>query len=684
MAYSTDKIRNVLLAGHSGNGKTSFAEALAYVTGGADRLGNVADGNTISDFDPEEIKRKASLNTSIVPVDHEGFHFNFFDAPGLFDFELGIYEGMMAAETVLICVSARSGVDVGAIKASQLAVKQKKSRMFYISKLNVENADFDKTYEALRDQFGAGVCPVVVPVYENGKVAAIADLIDAKAYSYKGGKPTEVPFPEDAVSHYFDNLREAVAGIDDDLMDKYFSDEPFTEKEMADGLRKGVPIGEIIPVICGDSVDLTGIGVCLSIIAKSAPAPSEEPCLDTEGKEIVCDANGPLVVRVFKTVADPFVGKLSYVKVISGTLKSGSTLVNSGSGESERMGKLVSVKGKKQTDVDAIVAGDVGAITKLAGAKTGDTYTDGSSKVIIPCIKFPQPTLSLAVLSKNKGDEGKIGSAIQKILDEDPTIKYVINGETGQQVISGLGDQHLEVTLSKIKSKFGVDIGTENPKIAYRETIRATAEAEGKHKKQSGGAGQFGVVQMRFEPLLDGTEYEFVNAVVGGAVPKEFIPAVEKGLKEAMQHGVLAGYPMTGLKATLYDGKYHPVDSKEVAFKSAARLSYKAACAKAKPCLLEPVDNVKIYVPEANTGDVMGNISSRRGRVLGMNPAEDGLQLIEAEVPEAELQDYTPYLRSVTQGRGYYSAEFVRYDPVPGNLEAKIIEEAKFVDEDDD
>ncbi len=684
MAYSPDKIRNVMLAGHSGSGKTSLTEALMYITKSSDRLGTVADGNTVSDFDPEEIRRKASISTALAPFEYKETHVNLVDAPGLFDFELGNYEAVKACESVLITVSSRSGVAVGTQKAYKLAKRNNRAKMFFISKMAAEHADFFKVFDELKAQFGNSVCPVMMPVMQEGKPTVYVDLLQKKAYTYNNGVESEVPMPEqhERMEELMTAINEAVAETSDELMDKFFNDEPFTDEEIVKAVRSGVKSGVIAPVVCGDTSTLEGMIIVLEAIRKMLPSPadvSETPVKDKDGNDAVVtySPNGPLVAYVFKTVADPFVGKLSYVKVVSGTLTSDGPLVNARTGEQEKPGKLMFLKGKKQIDTKEIVAGDMGAVTKLVGVKTGDTLCRPDAVYELERIEFPKPSMRMAIKTKNKGDESKVAPAIAKLMDEDPTLQYVVDSETGQQVLSGLGEQHLDVAISKLKSKFGLDLELTPPRVAYRETIRAKAEAEGKHKKQSGGAGQYGVVQMRFEPLTDGTEFEFVNAVVGGAVPKEFIPAVEKGLREAMKHGVLAGYPMTGVRATLYDGKYHPVDSKEVAFKSAARLAYKAACAQAKPAILEPIGTLRAMVPDSNTGDLMGEINKRRGRVLGMNPSEEeGMQVVEAEVPMSEMHDFTTYMRSSTQGRGTYELEFARYEPLPSNLEAKVIEEA--------
>ena len=681
MGFAPEKIRNILLAGHSSSGKTSLAEALLFLTKSSDRFGSVAAGTSVMDFEDEEIRRKASVSLAVAPLETNGYKVNLLDAPGLFDFELGQYEGIMAAETVAVVVSSRGGLGVGAEKAFKLAKKNHRAIMFFMTSTSVENADFKKTFEEMREKFGTAVCPVMYPIIEEGKQTVFVDLLASKAYTYNNGKATEVAIPnDDFIEVLMNDINEAVAAVDDELMEKFFMEEPFTHEELIGGIKKGIKDGTFYPVMAADSLTLEGIELALRNMTDLMPAPTEMNLYDVTDAngasvELKADPNAPLAAYVFKTVADPFVGKLSFVKVLSGNLSSASSIVVANSGESERPGKILTIRGKKQIDTKDISAGDIGAVTKLSSTHTGDTLCEAGNLYTVKAIAFPEPTMSMSMYAANKGDEGKISSAIQKLLEEDRTVSYRVNSETSQQIISGLGEQHLEVVVAKLKQKFGVEVGLQAPRIAYRETIRGTAEAEGKHKKQSGGAGQFGVVQMRFEPL-PGEDFEFVNAVVGGTVPKEFIPAVEKGIREAMLHGVLAGYPMIGFRATLYDGKYHPVDSKEVAFKSAARLSYKAACAKAKPTLLEPIDTLNAYIPGDCTGDLMSEITKRRGRVLGMTPDEDGLTRIEAEVPEAEMLDFTAYMRSATQGRGYFKTEFLRYDPLPGHLEAKVIAEA--------
>ena len=684
MNYANKDIRNILVAGHAGCGKTTLIEAMLFSTDPEmQRVGTVQDGNTVCDFDPEEQKRHASLSAAIAPVEYDGVKLNFIDAPGLFDFELGMYEGVHAAESVLITVSARSGVTVGAEKAFHLAEKNGKSKIVFVNKTDLENANYYKILEDLKTRFGPSICPCVVPVRQDDGTILYVNLFSQKAFKYESGRQVQVELPQ--MGHRLEGLvaamSEAVAETDDELMEKFFSGEPFTTEEIVNGLAKGCRAGTITPVFCGSAVNQQGLDMLLYNLKVLLPSPADVPAVlaeDAAGEpvEVTCDPAGPLAAYVFKTVADPFVGKLSYVKVASGTLKSDSALVNARTGEAERMGKLLYVKGKKQTDTSSIGAGDIGAVTKLPAAQTGDTLCEAGRVVRLPAPAFPTPTLSMAIRVAKKGDEGKIGSALARLMEEDPTLTYRMDTETGQQIISGLGEQHLDVVVAKLKAKFGVDVDLTVPRVAYRESVRKKCKAQGRHKKQTGGHGQFGDVWIEFEPC-DSEELVFEEKVFGGSVPKNYFPAVEKGLRQAAEHGVLAGYPVVGLKATLLDGSYHPVDSSEMAFIMAAKLAYKAALPEAGPMILEPVGTLKAHVPADNTGDVMGDVTKRRGRVLGMNPDEDGLQIVEAEVPMAEMQDFTTFMRQLTQGRGHFTLEFARYEPLPSNLEGKVIEEAK-------
>ncbi len=682
MGYANDQIRNVLIAGHASSGKTSLAEAMLFLTGATDRHGRVEDGNTVCDFDADEAKRKASLSLAIAPVEYDNVKINLLDSPGLFDFAAGQTEGIDAAESVIICVSGRSGLSVGAQKAYKNAVKKQKSHMIYVSKLDSENSDFYKVFEELKSEFGPSICPVIVPIDQAGGRVYV-NLITQKAYSYAAGKPREVPLPSygHRENGLLEAMREAVAETDDALMEKFFEGEQFTQQELTDGVRMGVKTGNITPVFCGVATTLSATDQVLWGIQKLLPSAARGAGCVAKDKqdnevEIACDANGELCAYVFKTVADPFIGKLSYVKVIAGKLTQDSSIVNATSGELERFGKLVFIKGKKQIDTNEIQAGDIGAITKMTSAKTGDTLCAPSRVVKLPKPEFTVPTLSMAIHLKQKGDESKISGALQRLIEEDPTLSYVVNSETIEQILSGLGEQHLDAVCTKLKSKFGIEITLTKPRIAYRESIRKKCKAQGRHKKQTGGHGQFGDVWIEFEPTNEG-EFVFAEKVFGGSVPKNFFPAVEKGLQEAVRHGVLAGYPVVGLKATLLDGSYHPVDSSEMAFKLAAKVSYKAALPEAGPVLLEPVGILKANVPSDATGDIMGEVTKRRGHVMGMQPNEDGGQIIEAEVPQSEMHDFTTFLRQLTQGRGSYTFEFSRYDQLPQNLEGKVIEDAK-------
>ena len=683
MSYAKTNIRNILVAGHGGCGKTTLVEALLYMTGALERMGRVEDGNTVCDFDPEEAKRHASLSSAVAPVEYNNYKFNLIDVPGLFDFESGLYEGIAAAENVLITVSARSGVAVGAEKAFKLAEKYGKSRMVFVSKMDLENADFYKILEDLKVKFGSSVCPCVVPARLDDGTVVYVNLFSQKAFKYEGGKQVQVELPD--MGHRFDGLveamSEAIAETSDELMEKFFGGEAFTTEEIVEGMRIGVKEGIITPVFCGSALNMQALDMLLYNMQQLLPSPHYDNALvgtDKDGNpvEVACELEEPACAYVFKTVADPFVGKMSYVKVLSGKLTGAASLVNATTGEAERMGKLVTVRGKKQTDVSELNAGDIGVITKLANAKTGDTLCDPARVVAMPAVVFPKPTYSMALTVAKKGDEGKIGTSLARLIEEDPTVSFRVDSETTQQILSGLGEQHLDVVCARLKAKFGVEVTLEQPRVAYRESVRKKCKAQGRHKKQTGGHGQFGDVWIEFEPC-DSEELIFEENVFGGSVPKNYFPAVEKGLRQAAAHGVLAGYPVVGLKATLLDGSYHPVDSSEMAFIMAAKLAYKAALPEASPVLLEPVGSLKAHVPADNTGDIMGDVTKRRGRVLGMSPDEDGMQVVEAEVPVAEMQDFTTFMRQLTQGRGHFEFEFVRYETLPSNLEGKVIEEAK-------
>lgn len=682
-AYNAENIRNIVLAGHGGRGKTSLAEAMLYLSGSADRLGRIADGTTVLDSDPEEKKRKASVSTAVAYTQWKDTKINIIDTPGLFDFAGGMSEGMRAAECALIVTAAGCKYDVGAEKAFKAAEKRNIARMIVITKTDAENTNFYKTISLLREVHGNKICPVVVPYYDaSGEtVEAYVNLITKKAYKYENGKAVEVPTHADEfVDEMNTVLCEAVASTDDELMEKFFEGEEFTPEETIKGLKAGVADGSLYPVFGCSGYNLDAVDILLDGICSIAPAASvlTETAEDENGElvEVKCDSEAPLAAICFKTIADPFVGKMSFFKVVSGVLKSDSQVVNMRTGESERMGKIVFVKGAKQEDAQSVPAGDIGIVTKLAGVKTGDTLCAPSRKLTLEKVEFPEPCLSMAVKVRKKGEEDKVAAGLARLMEEDPTISFVINKETREQVLSGLGEQHLDVIVSKLKSKFGVEVDLKVPKVAYRETIRKKVEVQGRHKKQSGGHGQFGDVFIRFEPC-DSEDMIFAEEVFGGSVPKNFFPAVEKGLRDSMAKGVLAGFPMVGVKATLYDGSYHPVDSSEMAFKTAAAIAYKNGIPDANPALLEPIGSLRAYMPDEKMGDMMSDITKRRGRVLGMGPAEDKMSEIIAEVPMAEMGDFATVLRSVTHGRGYFKFTFERYEEAPTSVALKVIEETK-------
>ncbi len=678
--YAPDQIRNIALAGHASKGKTTLLEAMLHLAGATERAGKVADGNTVTDFDAEEKKRHISMASAVASIEYKSKKLNFIDTPGLFDFEQGAFEGLRAAETAVIVVSARSGLAVGAEKAFKNAGSRRMARVLVTTKMDDDRADFYKSFNGIVAKFGTAACPVVVPIISGGKVAAYYNMIDGKAYAYADGKRTESDAqPDDAprfaaVQAVF---TEAVASADEELMEKYFEGEELTPEEKIRGLKAGVADGSIIPVFALSGLAETACDLLLDFLAEVCPAPKSEYAADADGEpiELTPDPNGPLAAVCFKTVADPFIGKLSYFKVISGKIIAATPAYNARTGKEERMGKLVSVFGAKQTDISELSAGDIGAVTKLGGFATGDTLCSAAQVVTLDGVHIPSATYAMAVEVAKKGEEEKVASGLSRLCEEDPSLHFGVNNETHQQILSGLGEQHLDVAMARLKSKFGVEATLVQPRVAYRETITMKVSAQGRHKKQSGGHGQFGDVFIEFEPY-DTEELVFAERVVGGAVPKNFFPAVEKGLRESMQKGVLAGYPMVGVKATLFDGSYHPVDSSEMSFKTAASLAYKEGIPKAMPVLLEPILTVTATVNDEAMGDVIGDINKRRGRVLGMTPSGDGSQEILAEVPESEMSTFSTAMRQMTQGRGSFTTAFARYDRCPEHIAQKIKAEA--------
>ena len=678
--YAPDQIRNIALAGHASKGKTTLLEAMLHLAGATERAGKVADGNTVTDFDAEEKKRHISMASAVASIEYKSKKLNFIDTPGLFDFEQGAFEGLRAAETAVIVVSARSGLAVGAEKAFKNAGSRRMARVLVTTKMDDDRADFYKSFNGIVAKFGTAACPVVVPIISGGKVAAYYNMIDGKAYAYADGKRTESDAqPDDAprfaaVQAVF---TEAVASADEELMEKYFEGEELTPEEKIRGLKAGVADGSIIPVFALSGLAETACDLLLDFLAEVCPAPKSEYAADADGEpiELTPDPNGPLAAVCFKTVADPFIGKLSYFKVISGKITVATPAYNARTGKEERMGKLVSVFGAKQTDISELSAGDIGAVTKLGGFATGDTLCSAAQVVTLDGVHIPSATYAMAVEVAKKGEEEKVASGLSRLCEEDPSLHFGVNNETHQQILSGLGEQHLDVAMARLKSKFGVEATLVQPRVAYRETITMKVSAQGRHKKQSGGHGQFGDVFIEFEPY-DTEELVFAERVVGGAVPKNFFPAVEKGLRESMQKGVLAGYPMVGVKATLFDGSYHPVDSSEMSFKTAASLAYKEGIPKAMPVLLEPILTVTATVNDEAMGDVICDINKRRGRVLGMTPSGDGSQEILAEVPESEMSTFSTAMRQMTQGRGSFTTAFARYDRCPEHIAQMIKAEA--------
>ena len=659
--FSADAIRNVVLAGHGGSGKTALAEAMLYKCGLTDRIGTIADGNTVCDFDAEEIKRKISINAAAANMVWKDRKINVIDAPGQFDFVGGMYEGVRAAESVIICVNGKDGVCAGTQKAYKLALKHNKACMLAVTCMEVENSDFYRVFTQMKTVFGASVCPIVVPYDKNGPVEAYINLLTMKAYKYDTkGVPTEVEMPasENRIAGLRAAMAEAVAETNEEFMDKFFNEEEFTQEELVKGIHDGVAKGTITPVVCCANDTLSGVDMLLDAVVNVLPSPNERKLEVIDDEPLEYDENKPFKGVIFKTVADPFVGKISYIKVVQGKLTAKSVPVDT-NGSEMRFGKLVTVCGKKQEEAAEIMAGDICAVTKLE-ANTGDTLCDPADTRALPTIEFPHACYFRAVTLAGGGDEGKLSTSIKRLLEEDKTLEYRHNHETHERSIGGLGDQHLDVVVAKLKSKFGISITLSEPKVAYREAIRKKVTIESKYKKQSGGHGQYGHVKIEFEPS-DTDDLIFEEQIFGGSVPKNFFPAIEKGLQEASEKGSIGGYPVVRVKATLLDGSYHPVDSSEMAFKTAASMAFKDCMAQALPYLLEPLDNFTIFVPDDKQGDIMSVISKRRGSVLGMNSVGGGMTELNVEAPEAEMQDFALVLRQITQGMGEFTSEFSRY-----------------------
>ena len=690
MSYTAQDIRNICLIGHGGDGKTALAESMLFFTKGTDRLGKSADGTTISDFDPEEIKRKYSISTSIIPVEYGKSKINLLDNPGYFDFAGEVMQSVRVVDAGVIVVSAKNGVGVGTEKSWKYLFERKLPKFVYVSKLDEEHADFYKTFEQLREKFGKTLAPITIPIMEGDKSVGIVDIIHKEAYLSGGGKTQKVDVPADLtdrVDEYYEFLCEAVAETSEENTEKFFEGEEFTLDEIIAGINQGVKDLSLVPVFCGSAMTGMGTESLIRGLVDFAPNPTEgyaQHAVNEKGEDVTinCAPTETPVIFVFKTVSDQY-GKQSYFKVISGNITADLALENARTGDTEKLGHIYTVKGKKATEVKELCCGDIGMVSKLTSVKTGDTLCQPGRPLTLDPIEYHEPCHSRAIYAKVKGQEEKIASGLARLAEEDQSFTLVNNPETKEMVLTGAGDIHLDVLCSKLKSKFGVDCELREPKVAYRETIRNTVQFRGRHKKQSGGHGQFGDVVIEFAPG-ETEELTFEEKVVGGAVPKNFFPAVEKGLRESCEKGVLAGYPMVFLKATLLDGSYHPVDSSEMAFKTAASLAYKELGIKdkngklpARPVILEPIGSLKVTIPDAMMGDIMGDLNKRRGRVLGMTPNADGDQVVEAEVPMAEMMSYAIDLRSMSQGRGSFTFQFVRYEEAPATTQQEIIEAAK-------
>ncbi len=680
--YQAKNLRNIALIGHGSEGKTALGEAMQLVSGAVDRVGGIMD------YDPEEQKREISISAAIAPVEWKDVKINLIDVPGYFDFIGEMMGPLSVADAVLIVMGATSGVNVGTEKAFYYTGKHHVPRMVVVNAMDKENANYDKCVAELTEKYGSVIAPIILPIMQGGAFKGLASVVADKAWMFDGKNLKECPVPDD-VKARIDELREVVteaaAGADDALMEKFFEEGSLSDEELYRGLKAGIASGLVVPVVCTSATGTQGVAMLMDLIAEMLPSPDmhgekigKNPKTGAEEKRAL-DPSAPFSAQVFKTLADPFVGKLSLIKIYSGTLTSDLSLLNPAAERNEKAGTVSMMRGKKLTTVDKLIAGDIGVLAKLQYTATGDTLCDVAKPIHYPPIPFPAPSISLAVSAKNSNEEDKVVSGLNRLHEEDPSMS-VEKSDFAETIISGQGELHLEIITRKLAQKFGVECVLSDPKIPYRETIRQTIKAEGRHKKQSGGHGQFGHCWIEFEPIEG--DFEFVDKIVGGVVPRQFIPAVEKGLRENLNRGVVAGYPLVGVRATLYDGSYHAVDSSEMAFKTAARLAMRKM-ADAKPVLLEPIYHVEVVVPDEYMGDIIGDMNRRRGRILGMNQVEDGQQVV-AEVPLSEMFKYATDLRSMTQGRGAFTMTFERYEEVPGNIAQKIIESAKLADEEEE
>ncbi len=684
--YAVDKIRNVSLLGHGGSGKTTLTEALLFTSKVTKRMGKVDDGNTVSDYDKEEITRKFSIGTSVIPIEWQEHKYNFLDTPGYFDFVGDVFSALRVSGGAVILLDASSGIEVGTEKAWNNTEKRNMPKIIFINKMDKDNVSYVKLIKELKDTFGKKIAPFALPIGEGEYFKGFVNVADMVGREFNGTECVDGPIPEEMsarIKPIRDMLIEAVAESDEDLMMKYFDGEEFTSEEIHEGLRAGVISGEIVPVIVGSAEKRIGIHTLMNMIYDYFPTPKElndgeyvGMIPDTEEETMrTIKEEEPLSALVFKTIVDPFVGKISLFKVYSGKMTKDVEVLNANKDQKEKIGSIFLLRGKEQLEVDEVVAGDIGATAKLQFTETGDTLCDKESPIKYVSIKLPKPALYLAIEPKSKGDEDKIHSSLHRMTEEDPSFAVERNRETKQTLIGGQGTMQIQVITSKLKNLFGVEVVLKDPKVPYRETIKGTATVQGKHKKQSGGAGQYGDVHIKFEPTSE--PFVFEEKIFGGSVPRQYIPAVEKGLQESCEKGILAGYPVVNLKATLLDGSYHPVDSSEMAFKMAAHLAFKKGVEQAQPILLEPIVHVEIYIPDEYMGDIMGDMNRRRGRILGMEQDEVGYQKVIAEAPQSEMFVYATDLRSMTQARGWFNMQIVKYDEVPMQMAMKVIEASK-------
>lgn len=682
--YSTEQLRNVALVSHGGAGKTSLLEAMLFCSGSISRLGRVDEGTSVGDYDPEEVRRKISVSTALAPAEWADHRINLLDTPGYFDFLGEVKSALRVVEGALVVLDASAGVAVGTEKTWSFADDEQLPRLVFVNKMDRENANFDKCLQELRDTFGNAVAPVQIPVGQANDFRGIVDLIRQQMLTFDAaGKPSAGPIPaelHDKVQAARDALVEAVAAADDQLTEKYLEGQELTEEEIRQGVATGVKSRQLVPVLCGSALKVAGIVPLLDALVHWLPSPADRivPAQTPQGQEeqVACEENGPAAALVFKTISDPYVGKITLMRVFRGVLRTNTTVYNVSQDHDERLAQLFLMKGKDQVPVDLLPAGDIGGVAKLAGTNTNDTLTCREHPVKLPPIVFPEPVISMAVEPKTRGDEEKIGAGLSRLEEEDPTFRVSRQAETAQTLVSGQGELHLDVIVSRLHKKFGVEAELQTPKIPYRETVKGTAKAEYKHKKQTGGRGQYGHVFLEISPLPLGSGLQFTDTIFGGAVPKQYIPAVEKGVRETASEGILAGYPVVDVKVNLYDGSFHPVDSSEMAFKIAASMAMKKAFMEATPILMEPILMVEVHVPESVMGDVIGDLNKKRGRILGMEPGPAGQQIVKALVPQAEMFRYATDLRSITQGRGSFRVNVDHYEEVPGPIAQQIIEQA--------